>query len=112
MTSTWPGSTPLEQMWQVWAELGKNLTDEQWSRPTRCPGWDVAALYAHCSVWPLSMGMSPPVMDGPIVELLTAVDVLKRFNAPGGVAHSMAETVTDGALADAATRRVRSRRTS
>ncbi|MGH3913552.1 MAG: maleylpyruvate isomerase N-terminal domain-containing protein, partial [Pseudonocardiaceae bacterium] len=34
----------LQETWQVWAELGGELTDEQWSRPTRCPGWDVAAV--------------------------------------------------------------------
>jgi uncharacterized protein (TIGR03083 family) len=92
----------LEQTWQVWAELGKHLTNEQWSTATRCPGWDVAALYAHCSVWPLAMNTSPPVVGGPVGELLTAADITKRFNAPGGLTHSMAATVLDGAVADAA----------
>ena len=92
----------LEQAWQVWIDLGKNLTDEQWSTATRCPGWDVAALYAHCSVWPLSMNTPLPEVEGPVGQLLTAADILKRFNAPGGIAHSMAETVADGVVADAA----------
>ena len=41
----------LEQTWRVWAELGARLTEQQWSTASRCPGWDVAALYAHASAF-------------------------------------------------------------
>lgn len=92
----------LEQAWQVWAQLGDDLTEEQWSRTTRCPGWDVAALYAHHSTVPLAMSSLPPLPDGPVGEPVTAVEVLRRFNAPAGVAHTMAETVADGAVSEAA----------
>lgn len=91
----------LEQIWWVWAELGEGLTEEQWSVATRCPGWDVAALYAHHSVFPLAMSAPLPPGDGPVGEPLTAVEILKRFNAPDGVAHSMAKTVADTAVWEA-----------
>lgn len=92
----------LEQTWQVWAQLGGDLTEEQWSTGTRCPGWDVAALYAHYSAFPLALSAPLPLPDGPVGEPVTAVEVLRRFNAPDGVAHTMAETVADGAVSEAA----------
>jgi uncharacterized protein (TIGR03083 family) len=92
----------LEQIWWVWAQLGDGLTEEQWSTATRCPGWDVAALYAHHSVFPLAMSAPPPPVDGPVGEPLTAIEILRRFNAEDGVAHSMAGTVADGAVSEAA----------
>ena len=92
----------LEQTWQVWGELGGNLTAQQWSRSTRCPGWDVACLYAHASVFPMAMSPPPPVLNGPLGEPLTAVEVLRRFNAPDGVATTMAKTVADAAVREAA----------
>lgn len=91
----------LEQTWGVWGQLGEDLTEEQWSRPSRCPGWDVAALYAHYSRFPLDLSTPPPAADGPVGEPLTAVEVTKRFQAPNGVAHAMAGMVADKAVAEA-----------
>jgi uncharacterized protein (TIGR03083 family) len=93
----------LEQIWQVWAQLGDSLTEEQWSTGTRCPGWDVAAVYAHYSVFPLFMSAAPPLPDSPVGEPVTAVEIVRRFNAPEGAAHTMAETVANGAISEAAT---------
>ena len=31
----------LAQAWRAWAELGAQLDDEQWDRPTRLEGWKV-----------------------------------------------------------------------
>lgn len=92
----------LEQTWQVWAQVGDDLTEEQWSTGTRCPGWDVAAVYAHYSAFPLAMSTLPPPPDGPVGEPVTAVEILRRFNAPDGAAHTMAETVADRAVSEAA----------
>ena len=91
----------LEQIWQVWAQLGDSLTEEQWSAGTRCPGWDVAAVYAHYSAFPLAMSAAPPLPDGPVGEPVTAVEITRRFNAPDGAAHTMAETVADAAVSEA-----------
>jgi uncharacterized protein (TIGR03083 family) len=93
----------LEQIWQVWAQLGDSLTEQQWSAATRCSGWDVAAVYAHYSVFPLNMSAPLQLPDGPGGEPVTAVEVVRRFNAPDGAAHTMAETVADGAITEAAT---------
>jgi hypothetical protein len=75
----------LEQTWQVWAQLGDDLTEEQWSTATRRPGWDVAAVYAHHSASPLALSTLPPPPDSPVGELVTAVELLRRRNAPDGL---------------------------
>jgi uncharacterized protein (TIGR03083 family) len=90
----------LERIWQIWAELGDSLAEQQWSAATRCPGWDVAAVYAHYSVFPLMMNAALP--EGPVGEPVTAVEIIRRFNAPDGAAHTMAETVAEGAVSEAA----------
>jgi uncharacterized protein (TIGR03083 family) len=43
-----PGLTAqLDEVWSALAELGVSLDDEEWALPTACPGWSVAAQYAH-----------------------------------------------------------------
>jgi uncharacterized protein (TIGR03083 family) len=37
----------LHDAWDALASLGRQLDDAQWSAPTPCPGWSVAAQYAH-----------------------------------------------------------------
>ena len=37
----------LDEVWRSMAVLGSGLDDGQWHLPTPCPGWDVAAQYAH-----------------------------------------------------------------
>jgi uncharacterized protein (TIGR03083 family) len=89
----------LEAVWWRWAEIGTGLTDTEWATPSRCAGWDVAALFAHVGVFPQAV-LDPPRADGG--EPVTAVDVLRGFNAPSGVAHTMAAQVADHAVALAA----------
>jgi uncharacterized protein (TIGR03083 family) len=91
----------LDETWRVWAELGAGLTGEQWATATRCPGWDVAAVYAHHSVFPQLFDAALPTV-GAAGEPVTAVDTLRGFNAPQGVAHTMAEAVADHAVSEAA----------
>lgn len=92
----------LEQTWQLWAQVGDDMTDEQWSTGTRCGRWDVAALYAHHSAFPAALIAPPPLPAGPVGEPVSAVEVLRRFNASGGVAETMAGAVADAAVAEAA----------
>lgn len=75
----------LEQTWQIWGELGRDVTEQQWSTPTRCPGWDVACVYAHASMFPLAMSAPPSAPEEPVGKPLTAVEVLRRFSvcSPG-----------------------------
>jgi uncharacterized protein (TIGR03083 family) len=37
----------LHEVWSSLAGLGATLTDKEWALPTACPGWPVAAQYAH-----------------------------------------------------------------
>ncbi|HET6874639.1 MAG TPA: maleylpyruvate isomerase family mycothiol-dependent enzyme [Acidimicrobiales bacterium] len=37
----------LQEVWRDLAELGASLDDASWTTATPCPGWDVAAQYAH-----------------------------------------------------------------
>lgn len=93
----------LERVWGGWARLGSGLDEVQWSRPTRCPGWDVAAVFAHASLFPVALAEMP--LDGAAAVGAdagrTAVNVLRGFNEPGGVAHAMAGAVADAAVQDA-----------
>ena len=89
----------LEAVWRRWAEVGAGLTEADWLTPSRCAGWDVAALFAHVGAFPQAV-LDPPEADGG--EPVSAVDILRGFNAPSGVAHSMATQVEDHAVALAA----------
>ncbi len=93
----------LAGTWRVWAELGETLSAEQWRAPSRCQGWSVADLYAHHSVFPVALAGSPPAApDEAPAGLLSAVDILRGFNRPGGAAHEMAGAVADMAAQEAA----------
>ena len=37
----------MEQVWRSIAALGSSLTEDQWKRPTDCPGWSVQDHLAH-----------------------------------------------------------------
>ena len=37
----------LEEVWLALEDLGAGLDDREWALPTPCPGWPVAAQYAH-----------------------------------------------------------------
>jgi uncharacterized protein (TIGR03083 family) len=101
----------IDQLWQQWASLGDRLSPAEWTTPSRCPGWDVAALFAHVSIFPVSVLGPPPdprddstsgSPDGPTGGVLSAVDILRGYNQPGGIAHTAAGIVADGAARDAA----------
>ena len=89
----------LEAVWRRWADVGGGLTDAEWSSPSRCAGWDVAALFAHVGPFAHAV-LDPPQAHGG--DPVTAVDILRGFNAPSGVAHAMADQVADGAVTLAA----------
>lgn len=40
-------TSQLRDVWAALARLGASLSDEEWGRSTPCPGWTVAAQYAH-----------------------------------------------------------------
>lgn len=92
----------LAATWRRWADLGSSLTEPQWRAPTRCTGWDVAAQYAHVGMFPAVLARPLPVPEGPPGKPATAVQVLRGFNVPGGVAEEMAGSLADAAVAAAA----------
>jgi uncharacterized protein (TIGR03083 family) len=92
----------LEQTWQVWGQLGRSLSEAQWSAASRCPGWDVACLYAHHSQFLLAMSAPPPPAPEIPGQPQSAVQVLRAFNAPAGAARTAAPAVADQAAREAA----------
>jgi uncharacterized protein (TIGR03083 family) len=91
----------LESLWRWWAERVAALTPEQLAAPTRCAGWAVRDLVAHATPDPeqlaavLAAVLDPP----PAVERAPAV--LRAFNAPDGLAHTMAGAIAAAAVAAA-----------
>src|SRR5699024_7402923 len=91
----------LELVWRRWAAVGAELSEAQWSQLTRCPEWDVAALYAHVGMFPAALIEPPPMPADSIGDMVTAVEILRGFNAAGGVADEMATQVAEAAIGTA-----------
>jgi uncharacterized protein (TIGR03083 family) len=93
----------LAGSWDWWASVGERLDEGGWRAPTRLPGWDVRALYAHHSQYALTLTLlaSSPV-EGPADH--DAASLLRYFNEPGGLATTAAAVVADRARDDATAR--------
>lgn len=89
-------------LWSVWADRGRAMTDEQWRRPTRLGDWDVRSLYAHAAMWPARLAALVERVREAEPAVPTAAALLRYFNAPGGVAHSMREQTAASAGEEAA----------
>jgi uncharacterized protein (TIGR03083 family) len=83
--------------WAWWADTLGGLDDEQWYQPTRLDGWDVAALVAHHAVLVRAVRVfaGQPTDEEPATP--TAAAMLRRFNEPQGVAHTLAGAVAQRA---------------
>ncbi|TFV56050.1 hypothetical protein E4P42_20885 [Mycobacterium sp. PS03-16] len=93
--------TVLADAWDRWSRRCAELTADEWSTPTRCDGWDVAALVAHvCPGDSLFDQLSGAAIAGP-AAVTDPADLLRTFNAPEGAAQTMAGDVAAGALAEA-----------
>lgn len=88
----------LDQTWQVWARLGGELTDDEWTRPTRLPSWTVKDVYTHCSPFPSATlaGVEAASPDAPVSHD-DAADLLSFMQRPGGVAEQTAELLKESA---------------
>ena len=88
--------------WRWWAETLAELDAGAWTRETRLPGWDVAGLAAHATLLVRGIGFltSSPLDREP--EVRSARDMLRGFNAPGGVATTLAEEIAEMARRQAA----------
>jgi Mycothiol maleylpyruvate isomerase N-terminal domain len=78
----------LADAWERWAHRCAKLTPQQWSTATRCRPWDVRELVAHlCPDRSLLDMLNAATIDEP-AAVTDAAAMLRRFNAPGGIAHS------------------------
>ena len=92
----------LADAWERWARRCTALTPEDWATPTRCSGWDVAALLAHVCPDPAMFArLRGAIVDGP-AAVTDAAEMLRRFNKPDGIAHTTADTLAEQATSDAA----------
>jgi uncharacterized protein (TIGR03083 family) len=99
-------ATPNELLaaaWQHWAQACDALSDEQWATPTRCAPWDVAALGAHVAPDPTMFDLLEGIAVDDRPAVVDAAELLRRFNAAGGVAHTMADELATTAVRTAAT---------
>src|SRR6476646_6520959 len=92
----------LAEAWRWWATTVSGLDEAGWELETRLQGWDVAALVAHASLLVRGLGFlsSTPLEVEPVVR--SARDMLRGFNAPGGVATTMADGIAEIARRQAA----------
>ncbi len=92
----------LADAWERWARRCATLSPEEWSTPTRCSGWDVAALLAHvCPDSAMFARLGGAIVDGP-AAVTDAAEMLRRFNEPDGIAHTTADSLAEQAVSDAA----------
>jgi uncharacterized protein (TIGR03083 family) len=94
----------LEQAWRWWGDAVAALDTDAWQRSTRLPDWNIGALVAHHAMFVSLLGFvaSQPLGDPPTV--LSARDMLRRFNEPDGVATTAAGVVSQIAQQQAAER--------
>jgi len=92
----------LADAWRWWAETLSELDAASWRRETRLPGWDVAALSAHAALLVQGLGALSvqPLPLEPRVR--SAQEMLRGFNAPGGIATTLAEGIAEMARRQAA----------
>jgi uncharacterized protein (TIGR03083 family) len=85
----------LGDAWTWWAATLETMDADAWTRPTRLEGWDVAALVAHHSLLVTGIGfLATQPLDGEPATA-SARDMLRRFNAPDGVATTAADAVAE-----------------
>lgn len=92
----------LADAWERWARRCSQLSAEEWSTPTRCEGWDVAALLAHVCPDPAMFARLAEAVVDPPAAVTDAAVLLRRFNAPDGVANTNAGSLAEQARSDAA----------
>jgi uncharacterized protein (TIGR03083 family) len=93
----------LADAWERWAHRCAELTPQQWSTATRCRPWDVRGLVAHlCPDRSMFDMLTAARTDGP-AAVTDAAEMLRRFNAPGGIAHTSADGIAERATREAQT---------
>jgi uncharacterized protein (TIGR03083 family) len=96
----------LAEVWSSLVALGTELGDDDWDRPTECPGWTVRDVYSH--VIGTESGLldrtppSPPAAYGPHVRndmgRSNEADVVLRRDRPGAAVVAELEEVAAARL--------------
>jgi len=87
-----------------WARRCAELTPQQWSTATRCTPWDVRGLVSHRCPDLSLFDMLNATTDGR-AAVADAAEMPRRFNAPGGIAHTSADSIAERTTAAATTSR-------
>jgi uncharacterized protein (TIGR03083 family) len=95
--------TTLGLLWAAWEHQGRDLSADQWQRPTRLGDWTVRMLYAHAASWPVGFAHLVGQVRQVAPTHPSAAELLGEFNRPGGIATSQADRVAAAAREDAAT---------
>jgi len=98
----WSRCALLDDGWHWWGATLEAMDADAWTRPTRLEGWDVSALVAHHGllVRGIAFLATQPLDAEPATT--SAGDMLRRFNAPDGIANTGAEAVAEMARQQAA----------
>jgi hypothetical protein len=91
----------LADAWERWARRCAELTPQQWSTATRCRPWDVRELVAHLCPDPSMFEMLNAATTDSPAAVTDAAEMLRRFNAPGGIAHTSADDIAEQAHTEA-----------
>lgn len=75
----------LIRLWQMWGRRAAELSDEQWTTPTRLPGWSVRDIYVHVDPDVMITMLASPASDGD-AEITSAAEMLRVFNADAAAA--------------------------
>ncbi len=97
----------LAETWSSLAGVGRDLTPEEWARPTACPGWSVKDQFSHLiGIERLLLGEAAPTWDEPLGDHVRndfAVTnepwVAVRRTRPGGSVRDEFAQVTSRRLA-------------
>ena len=93
----------LADAWERWSRRCAELTPQQWSSATRCLPWNVRELVAHlCPDRSMFDMLTAAATDGP-AAVTDAAEMLRRFNAPDGIAHTSADQIATRATTEAST---------
>jgi uncharacterized protein (TIGR03083 family) len=91
----------LADAWERWARRCVELTPQQWSTATRCRPWDVRELVAHLCPDRSMFDMLYAAKTDQPAAVTDAAEMLRRFNAPDGVAHTSADDIAERAHTEA-----------
>lgn len=93
----------LADAWERWAQRCAKLTPQQWSTATRCQPWEVRELVAHLCPEPSMFDMLKSATTDQRAAVTDAAEMLRRFNAPDGIAHTSTDDIAERAHTEATT---------